>query len=67
VPDEVTLPLDFSARKPPDEPRALSVAELDRAIRNALDDSFRGAVWVEGEVSGARPAPSGHLYFALKD
>jgi exodeoxyribonuclease VII large subunit len=24
-------------------------------------------VWVEGEVSGARPAPSGHLYFSLKD
>jgi len=67
VPDDVTLPLDFSARKPPEEPRALSVAELDRAIRDALDDAFAGAVWVEGEVSGARPAPSGHLYFALKD
>jgi exodeoxyribonuclease VII large subunit len=25
------------------------------------------AVWVEGEVSNCRPAPSGHLYFTLKD
>jgi len=24
-------------------------------------------VWVEGEISGTRPAPSGHLYFCLKD
>ena len=24
-------------------------------------------MWVIGEVSGARPAPSGHLYFSLKD
>jgi exodeoxyribonuclease VII large subunit len=24
-------------------------------------------VWVEGEVSGARPVSSGHLYFSLKD
>jgi exodeoxyribonuclease VII large subunit len=24
-------------------------------------------VWVEGEISNLRPAPSGHLYFTLKD
>lgn len=24
-------------------------------------------VWVEGEISNFRPAPSGHLYFSLKD
>jgi exodeoxyribonuclease VII large subunit len=67
VPDERTLPLDFSAKKPPEEPRALTVAELDRAIRGAVDDAFGGAVWVEGEIGDARPAPSGHLYFALRD
>jgi exodeoxyribonuclease VII large subunit len=71
VDDDGTLSLDFSARPPPppppEEPRALTVAELDRAIRDALDDSFGRSVWVEGEVSGARPAPKGHLYFALKD
>ncbi len=71
MPDDRNLSLDFTPRQPapapPEEPRALTVAELDRAIREALVDAFRGSVWVEGEVSGARPAPSGHLYFCLKD
>ncbi len=26
-----------------------------------------GDIWVEGEISNCRPAPSGHLYFTLKD
>jgi exodeoxyribonuclease VII large subunit len=64
-----TLPLDFTVRQQPKSvpPRALSVAELDRAIRTSLDESFERAVWVEGEVTGAKPAPSGHAYFCLKD
>ena len=66
--DEQTLPFDFTPRKPQDtEPRPLTVAELDLSIKGALDDSFTNAVWVEGEVADARPAPSGHLYFCLKD
>jgi exodeoxyribonuclease VII large subunit len=67
VPDDRTLSFDFTPRKPPEEPRPLSVAELDRAIKGSLDDAFANAVWVEGEVVDARPAPSGHLYFCLKD
>jgi exodeoxyribonuclease VII large subunit len=55
------------APAPAEEPRALTVAELNRAIRGALDGAFTLPVWVEGEVTGARPAPSGHLYFGLKD
>jgi exodeoxyribonuclease VII large subunit len=43
------------------------VGELDRAIKRSLDGSFDLPVWVEGEVSGARPASSGHLYFTFKD
>jgi exodeoxyribonuclease VII large subunit len=43
------------------------VAELDRAIKGSLDESFAASVWVEGEVADARAAPSGHLYFCLKD
>jgi exodeoxyribonuclease VII large subunit len=50
-----------------EEPRAWTVAELDRQIRDALDGSFERPVWVEGEVTGARPASSGHVYFCLKD
>jgi exodeoxyribonuclease VII large subunit len=70
VPEDHSLSFDFApiAQKPPDEePRPLTVAELDRAIKGAMDDAFARAVWVEGEVADARPAPSGHLYFCLKD
>lgn len=49
------------------EPKILTVAQLGRVLGRALDRSFASPVWVEGEVSGARPAPSGHIYFALKD
>jgi exodeoxyribonuclease VII large subunit len=74
-PEDSTLSFDFSAPAPPnpppkppaDEPRVLSVAELDRAIKGSLEDAFSAPVFVEGEVSGARAAPSGHLYFGLKD
>jgi exodeoxyribonuclease VII large subunit len=68
--------LDFTPRPPPEEaprkpadegPRTLSVAELDRAIKRSLEQSFEQPVWVEGEITGARPASSGHLYFCLKD
>jgi exodeoxyribonuclease VII large subunit len=50
-----------------EEPRPLTVGELDRAIRGSIEDVFATSVWVEGEVADARPAPSGHLYFCLKD
>ena len=42
------------------------VSELSRRIRERLEAEF-GDVWVEGEVSNFRRAPSGHLYFTLKD
>jgi exodeoxyribonuclease VII large subunit len=69
VADDNSLSFDFSPKKPPppEEPRALTVGELDRAIRSAVDDAFSSAVWVEGEVADCRPAPSGHLYLCLKD
>lgn len=42
------------------------VVELTRLIRAILEETI-GSVWVEGEVSGARAYPSGHVYFDLKD
>jgi exodeoxyribonuclease VII large subunit len=73
-PEDRSLSFDFTqvpakgAKKPvDDEPRALSVAELDRAIKGSIEEAFTSAVLVEGEISGARPVPSGHLYFSLKD
>src|SRR5213076_370048 len=46
--------------------KVLTVAELTRQIRGALETRF-GAVWVQGEISNFRPQPSGHRYFTLKD
>jgi exodeoxyribonuclease VII large subunit len=43
-----------------------TVSELSAAIRAALGNSFSN-IWVAGEISGLKPAPSGHLYFTLKD
>jgi exodeoxyribonuclease VII large subunit len=51
----------------PADPAILTVAQLGRILTRTLERSFSEGVWVEGEVSGARPAPSGHLYFSLKD
>ncbi|HXX69046.1 MAG TPA: exodeoxyribonuclease VII large subunit, partial [Polyangiaceae bacterium] len=70
VPEDRSLSFDFTPRstKPADpEPRPFTVAELDRAIRSVLDEEFAQPVWVEGEIADTRQAPSGHLYFCLKD
>ncbi len=47
-----------------DEP--ISVSELTRTIKSLLEGSV-GTVAVEGEVTGLKPSPSGHIYFCLKD
>ncbi|MEO7033376.1 MAG: exodeoxyribonuclease VII large subunit [Polyangiaceae bacterium] len=44
----------------------ISVAELDRRLRRAVEDAS-SEPWVEGEVSSLKRAPSGHVYFSLKD
>jgi exodeoxyribonuclease VII large subunit len=48
------------------ERRVFTVAELNAAVRAALDQQFRD-VWVTGEISGLKLAASGHYYFTLKD
>ncbi|HEX9242119.1 MAG TPA: exodeoxyribonuclease VII large subunit [Anaeromyxobacter sp.] len=62
-------------RPPPDEtgdlfarpvPRPLSVSELTRALRNAVEPKFRD-VWVGGEIANLRRQANGHVYFSLKD
>jgi exodeoxyribonuclease VII large subunit len=47
-------------------PRPLTVGELTRALRNAVEPRFRD-VWVAGEVANLRRQASGHLYFSLRD
>jgi len=50
----------------PTETAVLSVAELDRRLRRAVED-VTGKDWVLGEVTSAKRAASGHHYFSLKD
>ena len=44
----------------------LSVSELNDIIRDRLETGL-DALWVAGELSNVRFAPSGHVYFTLKD
>lgn len=47
--------------------RTLSVTDITRAIKTALETCFPYSVEVEGEISNFRPHYSGHAYFSLKD
>jgi len=48
------------------ERRVFSLRELSDGIRGALESKYSN-IWVAGEISGAKLAPSGHCYFTLKD
>jgi len=48
------------------ERRVFRVSELNSAIQHRFEEEFSG-IWVAGEISGCKIAPSGHFYFALKD
>ena len=52
--------------KIPETMPKLTVSELTSLIKNTLECSFFGLT-VEGEISGFRPASTGHWYFSLKD
>ncbi len=56
---------DLFSRVEAQEARVLSVSELTARIRERLEGL--GRIRVEGEISGLRPAASGHVYFTLKD
>ena len=46
--------------------RVFRVSELNAAVQEVFQAEFRN-IWVMGEISGCRLAPSGHHYFSLKD
>jgi exodeoxyribonuclease VII large subunit len=50
----------------PSAPKPMSVAELNRTIKAGIEERFP-TVWVEGEVTACKTAPTGHVYFDLKD
>ncbi len=58
--------LDFSFDDPRPTRRIWPVRELVGQVRELVEREYVD-VWVEGEISNCRPAPSGHLYFTLKD
>lgn len=58
--------LDLTFEEPRQRRRVWMVRELVGQVRGLVEEEF-GDVWVEGEISNYRPAPSGHVYFTLKD
>ena len=46
--------------------KIFTVSELTNQISGLLEAHF-GGIFLEGEITSARPAASGHLYFMLKD
>jgi exodeoxyribonuclease VII large subunit len=58
--------LGLSFEEPRHARRIWPVRELVGQVRELVELEY-GDVWVEGEISNFRPAPSGHVYFTLKD
>ncbi|UWZ83307.1 exodeoxyribonuclease VII large subunit [Occallatibacter riparius] len=58
--------LDFTFEAQVPVRRIWPVHELVGQIREFVEQRYTD-VWVEGEISNFRPAPSGHIYFTLKD
>jgi exodeoxyribonuclease VII large subunit len=58
--------LEFGKRMELPERKIYTVSELTEQIRDLLEREFP-SVWIQGEVSNLRTAPSGHVYFTLKD
>jgi exodeoxyribonuclease VII large subunit len=61
-----TPQLDLNFEDPQPARRIWPVSELVGRVRELVERQYAD-VWVEGEISNFRPAPSGHVYFTLKD
>lgn len=57
--------LGFSFEQPPSR-RVWKVGDLAGEVRLHVEREYAD-LWVEGEISNLRAAPSGHMYFTLKD
>jgi exodeoxyribonuclease VII large subunit len=60
------LGFSFEAAPTPVTRRIWKVGDLVSEVRIHIEREY-GDLWVEGEISNLRPAPSGHVYFTLKD
>jgi exodeoxyribonuclease VII large subunit len=65
-PLDQTPQLGLRFEEPRPARRIWPVRELVAQVRELVEQEY-GDVWVEGEISNYRPAPSGHVYFTLKD
>src|ERR1035438_7503948 len=70
-PEDSTAAINPVASQPagphtPPERRIWTVRDLVTGIRQHVEQQYQD-IWVEGEISNCRPAPSGHIYFTLKD
>ena len=64
--DKFAPQLDLTFDEPRTTRRIWPVRRLVAQVRELVEQQY-GDVWVEGEISNFRPAPSGHVYFTLKD
>ena len=65
-PEEQQLGFTFEIPTLPPARRIWSIGELVSEVRSHIEREYAD-LWVEGEISNLRTAPSGHLYFTLKD
>ncbi len=65
-PEESHFIEETAAHALPTERRIYTVGALVASIRQQVETTYTD-LWVEGEISNCRPAPSGHIYFTLKD
>lgn len=63
--DDLSSYQDFYS-KPSTQEKPLSVTDLTLQIKGLLESTI-GVIWVRGELSNFKCAPSGHAYFSLKD
>ena len=64
--DDLSPQLGLRFDEPRQTRRIWPVRQLVAEVRELIEQQY-GDVWVEGEISNYRPAPSGHVYFTLKD
>ncbi len=60
------LGFSFESAPVPVSRHIWQVGDLVSEVRLHVEREY-GDLWVEGEISNLRPAPSGHVYFTLKD
>jgi exodeoxyribonuclease VII large subunit len=60
------LPPTSAKKTAAPERRIWTVRDLVTDIRQHVEHAYPD-LWVAGEISNCRPAPSGHIYFTLKD